>query len=53
MVSTHPEFSGLWDRLARRDSGEAKDLVDTNGCKQYVENARKGYAARIAKERGN
>src|SRR5262249_33199350 len=42
LVSTHPEFSNLWDRLAKRDAGNADALIDANACKTYAANAQRG-----------
>lgn len=51
LVSTHPEVSDLWTRLAHRDAGDANGLVKTESCRQYAATARAGYESRIAKER--
>jgi metallo-beta-lactamase class B len=52
LVSTHPEVSGLWDRLARREQGDANALVDATACGRYVAQAREGLAKRVAEEAG-
>jgi metallo-beta-lactamase class B len=50
LVSTHPEVSGLWERLAKREQGDATALVDPTACGRYVERAREGLAKRVAEE---
>lgn len=51
LVSVHPEFSMLWDRLGKREKGDADGLVNPDACKQYAGRARKTFDARIAKEK--
>ncbi len=50
LVSTHPEVSGLWDRLAKREQGDANALVDATACRRYVDGARDRLAKRVAEE---
>jgi metallo-beta-lactamase class B len=52
LVATHPEFSRLWDRLARREAGEPDALIDPGLCRAYVDFARQGFDKRIADEKG-
>lgn len=51
LVTPHPDASGLWQRVAARDSGRVDALVDSTACKRYAENARKRLATRIATEK--
>lgn len=51
LITPHPDASGLWARLVRREDGEAGALVDPNACKAYVTRAREQLARRIARER--
>ena len=51
LVSVHPEVSNLWDRLAKRERGDANALVDPAACRNYVDHAREGLAKRVSKER--
>ena len=54
LISTHPEGSGLWDRLAARQQGVKPDpMVDTSACRQYADNAEASLRQRIAGERRN
>jgi len=52
LLTPHPEASGLWQRLARRDQGEADALVDTTACRHLAEAARKRLEDRVAQESG-
>jgi len=51
LLSTHPDASALWERLAKRDGGDATALVDDTACRRYVDRAREGLAKRLAEER--
>lgn len=50
LVSTHPGASRLWQRLAARQAGDAGALIDPTACRAYAAGARRGLAARLAKE---
>lgn len=51
MVSTHPEFSNLFDKLGRRDRGIDPDaLIDAQGCREYAAGAAETLERRIAEE---
>jgi metallo-beta-lactamase class B len=53
MVSTHPEFSNLFDKLERRErdgDGDADALIDENGCRDYAAGATKSLQKRIETE---
>jgi metallo-beta-lactamase class B len=50
LVTPHPDASGLWQRLARRDSGDASALIDAGACKRYAAGARARVAKRVAEE---
>jgi metallo-beta-lactamase class B len=51
LVSAHPELSGLWDRLQRRESGDQNGFVDTVACSQYAQAAQQRLDARLEQER--
>jgi metallo-beta-lactamase class B len=51
LVTPHPDASGLWSRLARRDAGDADALVDPAACRRYSAGARERLAQRVAAER--
>jgi metallo-beta-lactamase class B len=52
LVSAHPELSGLWDRLEKRDVGHDPDgLIDSHACEKYAGSLREAMAKRVAEER--
>ncbi len=50
LITPHPSASGLWDRVAARDAGNASALVDQDACRRYAGGARTALATRIATE---
>lgn len=51
LITTHPEASALWTRLARRESGVVPDpLVNANACRDLAQDARERLKQRIADE---
>jgi len=50
LLTPHPEASDLWNKLARRDAGDADALVDTAACRHLADAARKRLEERIAEE---
>jgi metallo-beta-lactamase class B len=52
LVTPHPGASALWERLAKRDAGDASALVDSGACRRYAATARQALAKRIATETG-
>ena len=52
LVKTHPEFSGLWDRLESRQRGAKLDpMVDSGACPRLAERGRQMLRERVAQER--
>jgi len=52
LITAHPEFSGLWERLDARKRALVPDpIVDPGGCRQLAERARERLAERVAQER--
>lgn len=52
LVSTHPEFSNLFEKLERRESGgDPEALVDRGACRDYAAGATKTLDRRIEEER--
>ena len=52
LVTTHPEASGLWDRVAARESGVTPDPIDdSSACRHLAERGRERLRERIAEER--
>lgn len=52
LLSVHPEFSGFWERLERREAGQADALVDRGACHSYADAARRSLDERLAGEAG-
>jgi metallo-beta-lactamase class B len=52
LLTPHPGASHLWERLARRDSGDAGALLGPGQCKAYAAAGRGMVAARVKKEQG-
>jgi metallo-beta-lactamase class B len=50
LLTPHPDVSNLWQRIARRDQGDADALVDRAACTRYVESARAALRARVDSE---
>lgn len=51
LITTHPEASGLWDRLEGRQSGTSDSMVSTGACKNLAAQGRASFRQRLAKER--
>jgi metallo-beta-lactamase class B len=51
LLTTHPGFVGLDEKLARRQKGEADSFVDDKSCRAYAATGAKALDARIAGER--
>jgi metallo-beta-lactamase class B len=51
MLSTHPGASGLFERLARRESSPRPDpLIDNQACRAYATNALRNLDQRLKAE---
>ena len=50
LLTPHPAFSRVFERLAARDAGNADAFVDAGACKAYAAGGRKNLAARLATE---
>ncbi len=53
LITPHPEASGFLDRIARRDGGDAKALIDRDACRVYAKGAAERLDAQLAKEAGS
>lgn len=51
LLTPHPGASGVWERIAARDRGDFRALVNRDACKQYAATARRSLDERLAKER--
>ena len=52
LLTPHPSASQLWERLARRDAGDANALRVPGACAAYAATARASVARRVATETG-
>lgn len=53
LLTSHPDASGLWDRLAGRQRGVRPDpLVSPNACKELADRAAEQLRLRLASEKG-
>ena len=51
LVTAHPEASGLWDRLDKRNQGTTPDpIIDPSACKKFATTARAAVQKRVATE---
>jgi metallo-beta-lactamase class B len=51
LLTPHPEASGLWQRLERRDKERIADaMIDPAGCSRYVDGARGRFRKRVSIE---
>ncbi len=51
LITTHPEISRLWERLAERDQGVKPDpMVNDEACRQLAEQARERLKERLTQE---
>ncbi|MGC3983066.1 MAG: subclass B3 metallo-beta-lactamase [Steroidobacteraceae bacterium] len=53
LITPHPEASGLWKKLERRQHGAPDPFVDVNACRAYVDMAREGLAKRLDSEKAS
>jgi metallo-beta-lactamase class B len=51
LLTPHPEASGLWSRLERRErGGDPEAMKDPSACRRYVDAARERLRKRVAAE---
>ncbi len=53
LITPHPDASGMWERVAKRDAGDADAMRDTTACRRYVAAARERLAKRLESERAS
>jgi metallo-beta-lactamase class B len=51
VITPHPGFTNLFEKLAAREGGKADAFVDPAGCTRYAATGRKSLAQRVATER--
>ncbi|HEY6922268.1 MAG TPA: subclass B3 metallo-beta-lactamase [Steroidobacteraceae bacterium] len=52
LITPHPEISDMWERLEKRQKGDANAFVDTTACKRFAATSRENLAKRLASEAG-
>ena len=50
-LAPHPGMVDFWERVAKRDQGDANALIDPTLCRAYAKDAREGFAEKLAKQR--
>ena len=50
LLTPHPDVSGLWGRVAKRDAGDRNALAERGHCARYADRAEAGLKARLARE---
>ena len=51
LITAHPELSGLWDRLEKREKGVKPDpMVDSGACRKLADTFRARLRQRLAEE---
>lgn len=50
LLTPHPGVSDLWDRLDKRDQGDANAFIDPGMCKQLAQTSKADFDKRLAKE---
>jgi metallo-beta-lactamase class B len=50
LLTAHPEFSGLWTRLERRNRGEANAMIDAQACKGLADRSEDQLRQRLTSE---
>jgi metallo-beta-lactamase class B len=53
LLTPHPEASDLWDRLQKRQAGNADAMIDPSACKRLADDAQAGLQERVASETGH
>ncbi|MBA2291628.1 MAG: subclass B3 metallo-beta-lactamase [Gemmatimonadales bacterium] len=49
-LAPHPGMVDFWERVARRDRGEADALIDSTRCRVYAEYAKESFRQELAKQ---
>lgn len=53
LITTHPDVSGLWERVAAREQGVNPDpMVNDKACRDLARSGRERLQQRLAQERG-
>jgi metallo-beta-lactamase class B len=52
LLTPHPGFAQVLEKLAAREAGKADAFIDPGACKAYAASGRRNLAARVATESG-
>ncbi|MGH8145444.1 MAG: subclass B3 metallo-beta-lactamase [Rhodanobacteraceae bacterium] len=52
-LAPHPGMVDFWARVAKRDKGDVRALLDPTGCRAYAKDARENFEAELAKQRAD
>ena len=50
-LAPHPGMVNFWERVAKRNHGDADALIDPTLCRAYAKDARKSFVSQLAKQR--
>jgi metallo-beta-lactamase class B len=50
-LAPHPDMVLFWERVAKRNQGDANALIDPTGCRAYEQYAREIFEKQLAKQR--
>lgn len=53
LLTPHPDASAMWERVAKREGGDANAMRDPTACRRYVAAGRDRLAKRLEKERSD
>lgn len=52
-LAPHPEMVDFWERVAKREQGDANALIDPTGCRAYANEAREAFETQLTKQRAS
>ncbi len=50
-LAPHPGMVAFWERVARRDQGDAEALMDRTRCRTYAKDARESFEEEVTRQR--
>jgi len=50
-LGPHPDMVDFWERVAKRERGDANALIDPDGCRAYAIDAHKNFEEELSKQR--
>lgn len=52
-LARHPGMVDFWERVAKRQQGNADALIDPALCRDYAKDSRESFEAQLAKQRAD